>query len=173
MKRVTLAAACAAAAALVATVAGAADGVVVRADGEIGSFRLDATTEGQVRALAGKPLRVETVESADGARTLGRTIVYRCGPGCETAYTISRSTRRLSDFTSASSLFVTERGSHVGMKAWQARKLEGATPVKACGPGRSIRIRWDAKHRFLLHTQAGTVDSISYFGPHSVFPGAC
>ena len=68
---------------------------------------------------------------------------------------------------------MTERGSHVGMKAWQARKLEGIDPVKACGPGRNIRIRWDGKHHFLLHEQSGTVDSIAYFGPHTVFPTGC
>jgi hypothetical protein len=162
--RVALAAV--AVAAVAASAAGASSGVVVRADGEIGSFRLDATTEAQVRGLAGKPIRVENVSG-------GRTLVYRCSssPRCETDYTVGRA-GRLTDFFSESPLFLTERGSHVGMKAWQARKLEGTTPVKACGPGRAIRIRWDAKHHFLLHAQGGTVDSIAYYGPHTVFPDA-
>jgi hypothetical protein len=169
--RIALAAA--AVAALAASAAGASSSVPVRADGQIGSFRLDATTEAQVRALAGRPRRIEQVYPGASRVPAGHTLVYRCGPRCETAYSFSRRTARLSDFTSASPLFVTERGAHVGMRAWQARKLEGTTPVKACGPGRSIRIRWDAKHHFLLHEQGGAVDSIAYFGPHTLFPAAC
>jgi hypothetical protein len=170
VKRLALALACAAA--VVTGTAGATGGgIVVRADGQVGSFQIDVTTEKQVRALAGKPVSVGSVLPPAGTKPLGHTLFYHCGPGCQTAYSISRKTGKLSDFSSNSTRFVTERGSYVGARGPKAGRWEGSKPGPGCGKGRFIRIRWDSQHRFFLVVQGGTVDAITYLGPHSIFPG--
>jgi hypothetical protein len=158
----------------VTATAGAAGRPVVHADGRIGPFRIDRTTEAQVRALAGRPTRVtKTVPEFPGAPA-GRTLDYRCGRGCWTSYSFNVATGKLSDFWSASPRFVTERGSRVGMKAAEAARRERARPVPGCGDGLYIHVRWDARHIFVLTVSRGRVDGLLYLGPHSIFyEGLC
>ena len=154
--------------------AGAADRAVVRVDGRIGPFRIDRTTEARVRALAGRPTRVvKTVPEFPGAPA-GRTLDYRCGRGCRTSYSFNAATGKLSDFWSASPRFVTERGSHVGMKAAEAARRERAKPVPGCGDGLYIHLRSGQHGTFVLTVSHGRVDGLLYLGPHSIFyEGLC
>jgi hypothetical protein len=156
-------------AAMVATAAGGASGPIARADGRIGSFRIDVTTEAQLRSVAGRPDRVENQFFPPKKTPVGRTLYYRCGPGCETAYSINNSTGRLSDYGSSSPRFATERGSRVGMSAAQAARREGKKLVLGCGEGLYIHLRWDNRHQFVLGVSRGKVRSIAYLGPHSVY----
>jgi hypothetical protein len=105
----TLGLVCVAAHAVIA--AGAATSPIVRADGRIGSLRIDVTSEARLRAAAGKPDRVEKQFFPPRTTVIGRTLYYRCGRGCETAYSINDSTGKLSDYWSTSPRFVTARGS--------------------------------------------------------------
>jgi hypothetical protein len=159
---------------LVTATAGAAGPSVVRVDGRIGPFRIDHTSEANLRARLGKPARVEkTVPEFPGAPA-GRTLDYSCGRGCQTSYSFNAATGKLSDFWSASPTFVTERGSHVGMKAAEAARRERARPVPGCGDGLYIHVHWDAHHIFVLTVSRGRVDGLLYLGPHSIFyEGLC
>src|SRR5256885_13140578 len=123
-------------ASLVRATAGAAGRPVVRADGRIGPFRIDHTNEAQLRATLGRPTRVVKVVAEAPGGPSGRTLYYRCGRGCRTAYSVSSSTGKLSDFQSSSPRFVTERGSYVGMKATEAARRERAKIVPSCGDAR-------------------------------------
>jgi hypothetical protein len=172
MKRVTLALSCLAAVA--ATAAWAASSPVVRVDGRIGPFRIDQTTEAQLRALAGKPNRVENVFSPLRKAPVGRTLYYRCGRACQTAYSFNNSTGKLSDFQSGSVHFVSEHGSRVGMRAAEAARREGRRLVPGCGDGLYLHLRWDIHHIFVLTVRHGRVDGFAYLGRHSVFyEGLC
>jgi len=166
-KRTALVLSCVAA--IAANAADGASGPIVRADGRIGSFRIDVTTEAQLRALAGKPDRVENQFSPPRKAPVGRTLYYRCGRGCQTAYSINNSTGKLSDYWSTSPRFASERGSRVGMKAAQAVRREGERLVPGCGDGLYIHLRWDVRHQFVLTVLRGTVRSIAYLGPNSVY----
>jgi hypothetical protein len=155
--------------------AGAAAGrPVVRADGRIGPFRIDRTTEAQLRATLGRPTRaVKVVAEAPGGPS-GRTLLYRCGRGCRTDYSFNSSTGKLSDFQTSSPRFVTERGSHVGMKATEAARRERAKILPSCGDDRAIHVRWDLHHALVLLVWHGKVDMLVYLGPHSIFyEGLC
>jgi hypothetical protein len=101
---------------LVAATTTAAARPVVRADGRIGPFRLDRTTEATLRATLGKPTRVVRVFAEAPGGPSGRTLYYRCGRGCRTAYSFNSSTGKLSDFQTSSPRFVTERGSYVVLR---------------------------------------------------------
>jgi len=104
----------------------------------------------------------------------GRTLSYRCGRGCRTAYSFNSSTGKLSDFQSSSRRFVTERGSYVGMKATEAARRERAKIVPGCGDARTIHVRWDLHHALFLLVRHGKVDGLVYLGPHSIFyEGLC
>ncbi len=154
---------------------GASSTPIVRVDGRIGHFRIDVTTKAQVVAREGKPDRVEEDFSPPRTRPAGQTLFYRCGRGCETAYSINNATGRLSDFETSSPHFVTERGSHVGMRAQEAARRERTKAWgPGCGPGPYLHVRWDLHHQFVLTAWGGTVDHIIYLGPHSVYyDGLC
>jgi hypothetical protein len=159
---------------LVAATAGAAGRAVVHGDGRVGPFRVDDTTEAQLRARLGKPARVEKVVPEFPGAPSGRVLSYRCGRGCRTSYSFNAATRKLSDFWSGSPRFVTERGSYVGMKATEAARRERAKIVPGCGDGLYIHVGREAHHIFVLTVSHGRVDGVSYLGPHSIFyEGLC
>jgi hypothetical protein len=148
---------------------GAAARPVVHADGRIGPFRIDRTTEAQLRATLGKPTRVVRVFSEAPRGPSGRTLYYRCGRGCRTAYSFNSSTGKLSDFQTSSPRFVTERGSYVGMKAAEAARRERAKIMPGCGDDRVIR-----RHALAVLVWHGKVDLLVYLGSHSIFyEGLC
>ena len=62
---------------------------VVHSDGRIAQFRIDRTTEAEVRAALGKPARVEAIVNDVTQRRVGRAFTYRCGRSCSTIYSIS------------------------------------------------------------------------------------
>lgn len=158
--------ACAAA----ATAAGAANtSILVRADGRIGPFRIDTTSEAEIRRVAGRPAKVENVYDPSRKAPVGHMLEYRCGRGCWTAYSIRNATGRLSDFSSESPRFVTERGSHVGMTARSAATREGRTLLPGCGDALYLHLRWDRRRQYALIVRHERVDSIAYLGPHSIF----
>jgi hypothetical protein len=149
-------------------------GGVVHADGRVGAFRIDRTTEAQIRTAYGKPARIEPVYNDVTRRKTGRTLVYRCGRGCSTRYSISVATGRLSDFETSSPRFRTEHGSHPGMSAARAVRLEGKRLVPGCGDALYVHLRWDGHHAFVLTATHGRIDGIAYLGPHTVFyEGLC
>jgi hypothetical protein len=156
-------------AAVLATAIGAATGPVVRVDGRIGPFRIDVTTEAQLRALAGKPDRVENQFFPPAKRPVGHTLYYRCGQGCQTAYSINDTTGRLSDFESNAPRFATEHGSRVGVQAAVAARREGRRLVPGCGAGRYLHLRWEPHRAFVLSVSLERVSGIVYLGPHSVY----
>ena len=159
---------------IAAATAGAAGRPVVRADGRIGSFRIDRTTEAQLRASLGRPTRVVKVVAEAPGGPSGRTLSYRCGRGCRTAYSFNSATGRLSDFQTSSPRFVTERGSYVGMKATEAARRERAKIRPGCGDDRVIHVRWDLHHALVLLVWHGKVEMLVYLGPHSIFyEGLC
>jgi hypothetical protein len=146
---------------------------VVRANGRIGPFRIDVTTERQLRASLGKPDRVLR-EVVPPQKTLGRHLYYRCGRGCRTVYSFSNATGKLSDFQTTSPGFVTAHGSRVGMRGAEAARREGTRLVPGCGSGLYLHLRWDAHHTFVLTVWHGKVDGIVYLGPHSIYyDGLC
>jgi hypothetical protein len=158
----------------VSAACGAAQDAVVSGDGHIGPLRIDVTAIEQLLAYAGKPDRVESDFSPPRKRPVGRTYFYRCGRGCETAYSINVATGRLSDFQTSSPLFVTERGSHVGTLVAEAARRERSKPVPGCGTGPYIHVRWDLHHAFVLTAWTGKIAQIIYLGPHSVYyDGLC
>ena len=161
--------------AVAASAVGAAGGSqIVRADGRIGSLRIDVSTEAQIRALEGKPDRMEDEFFPPGKSPVGDTLYYSCGRSCETAYSINNATGRLSDFETSSPRFLTARGSHVGMRAAAAARRERTRLVPGCGTGPYIHVRWDLHHAFVLTAWGGKVDQIIYLGPHSVYyDGLC
>jgi hypothetical protein len=61
-------------------VAGSSPGSwVAHPDGRIGPFRIDATSEAQIRVLLGNPLEVEKNFWPGKRGVYGRTLTYRCG----------------------------------------------------------------------------------------------
>jgi hypothetical protein len=132
------------------------------------------STEADVRHFAGTPFKVAKVVSPTKKRPVGYELYYRCGRGCVTVYAISYATRKLSDFTTQSPLFLSERGSHAGMSAKRAAANEHRKIVGACGEGRAIQLRWDEHHIFVLGVFAGRVSLITYLGPHTLsYEGLC
>ncbi|MDQ1533414.1 MAG: hypothetical protein QOF28_1175, partial [Actinomycetota bacterium] len=97
---------------------------IVGANGRIGSFRIDVTTEAELRAVVGKPTRVENQFVPPKKRLVGHTLYYSCASGCLTAYSINNVTGRLSDSWTRSPHFVTEHGSRPGMAASVAARRE-------------------------------------------------
>jgi hypothetical protein len=148
---------------------------VAHPDGRIGPFRIDVTTEAQIRAELGRPLKVEKDYWPGKRGVYGRTLTYRCGPKCWTAYSINAHTGKFSDFSSQSQRFLTEHGTRTGMTAREAKAREGKRRlVRGCGNPGYIQLRWDEHHIFVLETFHGRVDSISYLGPHTVYyEGLC
>jgi hypothetical protein len=160
--------------AFVAAGCGSSGGLVVHADGRIGPFRLDRTTEAEVRAKLGKP--DEVIPKMDPAMTAphgGRTIVYLCGKDCRTEYSFNNDTRALSDFWTQSSEWRTERGSHPGMPVKQAAEREGKKFRPGCS-GDTVYIRSDRHRAYVLVAWKDKVDTITYLGPHSTYyDGLC
>jgi hypothetical protein len=161
--------------ALIVAAAVAAPGSwIAHPDGRIGPFRIDATSEAQIRSVLGKPLKVENDYWPGKKGVYGHTLTYRCGPKCTTEYSINIRTGRLSDFWSQSQRFVTERGTRPGMPAREARAREGKPLVPGCGFPRYIHLRFDDGHVFVLAIFHRRVDSIGYLGPHTVYyDGLC
>ena len=160
----------------VATAVGAASvRAVVGDDGRTGDLRINVSTEEQVRTTYGNPDRVEDEFFQPGKTLVGHTLYYRCGHGCETGYSISKATGRLSDFETSSPDFVTERGSRVGMSASEAARRERKKLGPSCGKDdRLIFLRWDLHHEFVLTASGGKVRQIVYLGSHSViYDGLC
>ena len=148
--------------------------IVVHPDGRIGPFRIDVSTDAQIRAVAGRPARVERMLSELTSKPVGHRLVYRCGRDCLTEYSIRKATGRLSDFSTGSPRFRTERGSHPGMRAARAARLERRKFGPGCGDGLYLHVRWDLHHAFVLTADRGRVDGILYLGPHSVYyEGLC
>ena len=143
-------------------------------DGRIGPFRIDVTTEAQIRAELGRPLGVEPVYWPTQKAVYGRRLTYRCGPKCRTDYSINSRTGKLSDFWSQSHRFVTERGTRPGMTAREAKARERKTLLPGCGSARYIHLRWDQRHGFVLVISHRRVESIGYLGPHTIsYEGLC
>jgi len=146
----------------------------VHPDGRIGPLQIDVSTEAQIRAFAGRPFKVEMDFSGDGRRRTGRSLSYRCGRGCVTTYSVSRATGRLSDYWTQSPRFTTEHGSHVGMAAVKAARLERKKPRPGCGFPRYIYLRTEKNLLFVLAIWKEKVDSIGYLGTHTVYyEGLC
>jgi len=163
-----------AAVALGAAGCGSGSKLVVHADGRIGPFHLDRTTEAEVRAKLGRPDGV--VRQMDPAQTAphgGRTLVYVCGENCLTEYSFNNDTKTLSDFWTQSRKWRTERGSHPGMSARLAASREG----KKIGPGCSgdtIFIRKARDRAYVLVAWKDRINTITYLGPHSTYyDGLC
>jgi hypothetical protein len=149
-------------------------GLVVHADGQIGPFQLDRTTEAEVRAKLGKPDGV--IGKMDPAMTAphgGRTIVYVCGSDCRTEYSFNNDTKALSDFWTQSGKWRTERGSHPGMPAKKAAELERRKIGPGCS-GNTIYIRSEDDRSYVLVAWRAKIDTITYLGPHSTYyDGLC
>jgi hypothetical protein len=147
---------------------------VVHADGRIGPFQLDSTTEAEVRAKLGQPDGV--MRQRDPAVTAphgGRTLVYVCGKDCRTAYSFNKDTLKLSDFWTQSRRWTTAHGSRPGMRGRDAAARERAKIHPGCS-GDQIDIRADRRNAFVLILWKGRVDSITYLGPHSIYyDGLC
>jgi hypothetical protein len=141
---------------------------VLHPDGRIGQFRIDVTTKPEVVAALGKA-RTTVVASGPTGKRIGVRLDYSCGNGCEIVFSFNDKTGRLSDFATSAPFYSTERGSHVGMSAARAAKLEGKPLVSGCPPGKVIRVRWDATHKFGLSTVQGVVKTIAYIGRHSTY----
>jgi hypothetical protein len=78
------------AAAVLATGCGGRSVDIVHADGRIGSFRLDVTTERDVRARLGRPDGVSRDKTPAVTAPHGeRTLVYLCGRDCRTQYSLT------------------------------------------------------------------------------------
>jgi hypothetical protein len=147
---------------------------VVHADGRIGPFRLDVTTEHDVRARLGRPDGV--IRQLDPAVTAphgGRTLVYLCGRDCRTEYSFNNDTGALSDFWTQSPRWTTARGSRPGMQAAAAAAHEAAKIHPGCS-GDQIDIRTDRTHAYVLILWKHKVDSLTYLGPRSTYyDGLC
>jgi hypothetical protein len=156
--------------AVIATAGGGsgASSWVVHRDGRIGPLRIDASRELDVRDFAGKPFKVGKVLSGAKKGPVGYELYYRCGRRCVTAYAISYSTGKLSDFVTESPRFVSERGSHIGMTARRAAAAEHRPIHGACGEGRAIYLRQDKHHTLALSVFANKVSMITYLGPHTL-----
>jgi len=142
---------------------------IVHADGRVGQFRIDVTTKAQLVAALGQPRMTEPATSARSRKPAGVRLVYSCGTNCDTVYSFSNRTGKLSDFASASPSFRTERGAGVGLTSTQAAKLEGKPIVPSCGSGKTIHVRWDETHQFALEVLRGRVTILVYVGPHTTY----
>ncbi|HWX08817.1 MAG TPA: hypothetical protein VNY33_02470 [Gaiellaceae bacterium] len=154
-------------AAVVALAAGPAQ--VVHRDGRIGPFRIDVTTKAQLVAALGKPRTTEVAVPKVGGKRTGIRLAYSCGARCDTVYSFSDKTGMLSDFATSSPVFRTEGGSHPGMSAASAMKVEGRPVGPGCGSAKLIHVRWDATHELAVLTLSGRVTIIAYIGPHSTY----
>jgi hypothetical protein len=110
---------------------------VVAADGRAGAFRIDRTTEKQVREVFGSPAKIVSMTQYSAQRrrdvVVGRALVYPCGSSCSTYYYISNRTGRLADFATNSRLFATPAWTRVGMSEAEAARRERKRPVDGCG----------------------------------------
>jgi hypothetical protein len=146
----------------------------VHPDGRIGPLQIDASTEAQIRRFAGKPSRVEPDFWPGKKGQFGHSLQYRCGRKCLTNYSINKATGRLSDYWTQSPRFGTERGSHVGMSAMRAARIERRKLLPGCGFPRYLYLRSDHDRVFVLAIWHGRVNSIAYLGPHTVYyDGLC
>jgi hypothetical protein len=162
------------AAVLLSTGCGGQSARIVHGDGRIGPFRLDVTTEHEVRAELGNPDGlIGKMDPAVTAPHGGRTLVYVCGKDCRTEYSFNNDTGKLSDFWTQSRRWSTERGSHPGMATTKAASLEGKKVHPGCS-GDQIDIREDEHHAYVLINWKRKVNSITFLGPHSTYyDGLC
>jgi len=142
---------------------------VVHADGRVGQFRVGVTTKAQLLAALGKPRVSIDAVPKPGAKRLGVHLAYSCGTNCDTVYSFSDKTGKLSDFATASPLITTEHGSHAGMSAARAVKLEGKPLVPSCAPATVIHVRWDAGGKLGVSTLKGRVTIVAFIGPNSTY----
>lgn len=142
---------------------------VVHADGRIGRFQIGVTTKAQLIAALGKPRVTIDAVPRPGAKPLGVHVGYSCGTSCDTVYSFSAKTGRLSDFATESPTITTERGSHAGMSTSEALKREGKALIPSCKPAMVIPVRWDATHKLGVSTLKGRVTIIAYIGPNSTY----
>lgn len=148
--------------------------MVVRADGRIGPFRVDVTTERQIRARFGVPDEVEEVWDGAGDSILGHFIYYACGRNCQTAFGIRKRTHRLSQFWSQSPRFVTAHGSHPGMRVAEVLRREGLTgTVGGCANHRYINLGSSLPLTFFMGTGKGRARSIAFVGPNTILSEPC
>jgi hypothetical protein len=146
----------------------------VHPDGRIGPLQIDVSTEAEIRRFAGRPSQVVSEFWPGKKGQFGRSLEYRCGRKCVTNYSINKATGRLSDYWTRSTRFRTERGSHVGMSATRAARLESRTLLPGCGFPRYLYLRSDHDRVFVLAIWKGHVDSIGYLGPHTIYyDGLC
>jgi hypothetical protein len=147
---------------------------LVHADGRIGPFRLDVTTEAQLRAKLGNPEGlVAEMQPAMTAPHGGRTLVYVCGKGCLTEYSFNNDTKKLADFWTQSARWSTERGSYPGMPLARAAELERTRVHEGCS-GDQLNIRMDDRHAYVLFGSKKRVAAITYLGPNSTYyDGLC
>jgi hypothetical protein len=147
---------------------------VAHPDGRVGPFRIDGTTEAQIRAVLGRPLKVENDYWPGKKGVYGRTLTYRCGPKCMTQYSINARTGKLSDYWSQSQRFVTEHGTRPGTTAREAAAREGKRPLRGGGFPGYIYLAPENRQTFVLAIWRGRIDSIGYLGPHTVYyEGLC
>jgi hypothetical protein len=147
---------------------------VVHPDGRIGPFRIDATTEAQLRARLGAAEGLITrMDPSMTAPHGGRTLVYVCGNDCRTEYSFNNDTHTLSDFWTQSPRWSTEHGSRPGMRFAKALARERMRRHPGCS-GDQVNIRVDAHHTFVVIGWKKTVNNISYLGPRSTYyDGLC
>jgi hypothetical protein len=134
-------------------------GGVVHADGRVGQFRIDGTTDAQVRRALGPPTRVSPAIWEPTGKRIGTRLVYG-----STTYSFRGG--RLADFETRSPTFRTERGPRVGMDASVAAARERRRIVPGC-TNPVVHIRWDRRRQFVLGIVRGRVWSIVYVGPRT------
>lgn len=108
-------------------------GTTLTPSGRAGGFRVGLSTEQQVRAAYGAPLRRITIRGG-GTKPIGHQLEYRCGAvgDCSTTFAFSSRTRRLSDFSTSSPSYRTDRRTTMGMFRDEAERREGARMVSSC-----------------------------------------
>ena len=108
-------------------------GTALTPAGRVGGFRVGVSTEQQVRAAYGAPLR-RTAIRGGGTKPIGHQLEYRCGDvgECSTTFAFPARTGRLSDFSTSSPSYRTDRRTTIGMFRDEAERREGARMVSSC-----------------------------------------
>jgi hypothetical protein len=139
--------------------------IVVTVAGLIGAFHIGLTTQAQVRAALGPPTKVVAALDEPSGRRIGTRLYYG-----RSAYSFRNG--RLADFGTTAPDVRTERGSHPGLRAADAAKLERAKVVPGCS-GPTIRLRAPRGSTFFLTVVKGRVVGIEYAGPNSTVSEHC
>ena len=108
-------------------------GTTLTPSGRVGGFRVGVSTEQQVRAAYGAPLRRIAIRGG-GTKPIGHQLEYRCGDvgDCSTMFAFASRTGRLSNFSTSSPSYRTERRTTIGMFRDEAERREGARMVSSC-----------------------------------------